>query len=82
MAEASVTEMRGGRFRKRSLSLAGHRTSVSLEEEFWGEIEAAAEKRDMSLAGLVQEIDVRRTPNQNLASALRLFVLEELKGRT
>ncbi|KKB79967.1 arylsulfate sulfotransferase [Devosia soli] len=59
---------------KRSLSIAGHRTSIALEPEFWAGLEAIAAERRLSLASLVREIDETRTV-QNLSSALRLFVL-------
>jgi predicted DNA-binding ribbon-helix-helix protein len=69
--------------RKRSFQLAGHRTSVALEPGFWAVLEAAAGRRGQSLAGLVAELDAARAghPAQPLASALRLFALEE-QGRS
>jgi len=64
---------------KRSVTIAGHRTSVSLEDEFWAELNAIAERRGLSLNALVAEIDKgRRT---NLSSAIRLYVLADIKGR-
>lgn len=63
---------------KRSLSIAGHRTSVSLEEIFWSELRAIAEKRGLSVAALVAEIDARRG-QANLSSALRVHVLQNAK---
>ncbi|WP_203294206.1 ribbon-helix-helix domain-containing protein [Maricaulis parjimensis] len=62
---------------KRSLSLAGHRTSVSLEPEFWAEIDRAAAEQGDSLAGLVGAIDIARG-EEPLASSLRVFVLKRL----
>lgn len=60
---------------KRSLTIAGHRTSIALEPEFWAALEAIAQHRDLSLTGLIAEIDQNReTPN--LSSAIRLAVLE------
>lgn len=67
--------------RKRSLSICGHRTSVSLEDAFFVELETAAARRGMALAALVAEIDAKRPPGANLSSALRLFVLDEVKTR-
>lgn len=61
---------------KRSLSLAGHRTSVALEPEFWAAVEAMAETRGLSVAGFVAHIDRNRT-GRNLASCLRVAVLKE-----
>lgn len=66
---------------KRSLSIRGHRTSISLEDAFFDEIARLAEERSMSLAALVAEIDATRDRRTNLSSALRLFVLEHLKQR-
>ncbi|MFZ1774090.1 MAG: ribbon-helix-helix domain-containing protein [Rhizobiaceae bacterium] len=69
--------------RKRSLSIRGHRTSVSLEDAFFAELEAIAKSRNIALAALVAEIDGARPRDANLSSALRLHVLEWLKaGRT
>ncbi len=60
--------------KKRSFSLAGHRTSVALEPEFWAVIEAAALAHGKALAALVAQIDASRGPRP-LASALRLYAL-------
>lgn len=63
---------------KRSVSLAGHRTSVALEPVFWAVLEAAARRRALALAALVAEIDAGRSdPAIPLASALRVFALAE-----
>ncbi len=62
---------------KRSVVVAGHRTSVSLEGPFWDELKRIAEIRRVSLNQLVAEVDSRR--QGNLSSALRLLVLETLK---
>lgn len=68
----------GRHLRKRSFQLAGHRTSVALEPEFWAVLEAVAVQRGRSLAGLVMEIDTARAAAaQPLASALRVFALAE-----
>ena len=67
--------------RKRSVTIDGHRTSVSLEDAFWAELSAIAEQRGLSLNALVAEIDHGRSQG-NLSSALRLFVLDELRKRT
>ncbi|WP_237215392.1 ribbon-helix-helix domain-containing protein [Falsiroseomonas oryziterrae] len=64
--------------RKRSFRLAGHRTSVALEPEFWAAVEAIAARRAQSLAALVAEVDAARPdPTLPLASALRLLALRE-----
>lgn len=62
--------------RKHSATLHGHRTSFSLEDEFWTELRAIAESRKVSLAALIAEIDDQRQPESNLSSALRVYVLE------
>ncbi len=64
---------------KRSLSIAGHRTSVSLEEPFWVELRVLAAARGLSLAGLVGEIDSGRG-EANLSSAIRVHVLQALRS--
>jgi predicted DNA-binding ribbon-helix-helix protein len=63
---------------KRSLKIAGHGTSVALEPEFWDELERIAQLQDLSMARLVEQIDNERE-TENLASALRLYVLNALK---
>ena len=60
--------------RKRSVTIAGHATSLSLEEEFWRDLRAIARRRNLSLNALVSSIDAARAGN--LSSALRVFVLE------
>ncbi len=63
---------------KRSMSIAGHRTSVALEPEFWAALEGLAVARGVSLASLVAEIDGARSPDRNLASAIRVTILAEV----
>ena len=69
--------------RKRSVTIDGHRTSVSLEDAFWTELAALAQARGQSLNTLIAEIDHARAAegSTNLSSALRLHVLEALKRR-
>lgn len=62
-------------FVKRSLTIAGHRTSLALEAAFWRRLEALAQERGQSLSALVCEIDAGRG-EANLSSALRVFALE------
>lgn len=76
----STRAMSGDRPVKRSLTLQGHRTSVSLEAAFWTEFRRLAATRDMSINALASELDQTRTPPASLASAIRLFVLQELKS--
>lgn len=61
---------------KRSVSLAGHRTSIALEPEFWAALDQVATARGLSLAALIAEVDAARTDAAvPLASALRVFAL-------
>ncbi len=63
------------RIQKRSIRIAGHATSVSLEQAFWDRLRLISAARGVSINGLIAEIDRHRTGN--LSSAIRLFVLEE-----
>lgn len=68
--------------RKHSVTIRGHRTSVSVEDAFWDSLRSIAERRAVALALLVEEIDSKRQPDDNLSSAIRLFVLSwALDGR-
>jgi predicted DNA-binding ribbon-helix-helix protein len=60
---------------KRSFSVAGHRTSVALEPEFWDVLTVLAARQGKSLSVLVADIDAARSPERNLASSLRVWVL-------
>jgi predicted DNA-binding ribbon-helix-helix protein len=62
---------------KRSFSLSGHRTSIALEAEFWAALEAIAQTQSRSLTALIGGIDSSRTPDQPLASALRVYALDK-----
>ena len=62
---------------KRSLTIHGHRTSISLEEPFWTALNDIAKARQQSVASLVQMIDKERVGG--LSSAIRLFILAELR---
>ena len=66
---------------KRSLTLRGHRTSVSLEDEFWVVFRQIASSRGVPLNGLAAEIDASRGLDTGLASAIRVFVLRELQSK-
>lgn len=65
--------------RKRSVLIAGHATSISLEAEFWDALRVIAQGRGLSLNALVAEVDGQR--EGNLSSALRLLVLRDLQRR-
>lgn len=71
--------MSDARLRKHSVLIAGHKTSVSLEDAFWDELRAAASERDIPLGKLIEEIDTAR--GGNLSSAIRLFVLDRLREK-
>jgi predicted DNA-binding ribbon-helix-helix protein len=64
--------------RKYSVTLHGHRTSFSLEEEFFSVLKQIGEKRGQSIAGLIAEVDEGRGDGANLSSALRVFVLRHV----
>jgi predicted DNA-binding ribbon-helix-helix protein len=64
---------------KRSIVIAGHKTSISLEDEFWNGLKAIAENRRRTLSGLVAEIDQSR--RGNLSSAIRVFVFGLLSAQ-
>lgn len=66
--------------KKRSITLKGHRTSISLEPEFWSALEDIAASKKTSLQKLVESIDLTRQ-NANLSSALRVFVLKGAPDR-
>ncbi|MGI8852462.1 MAG: ribbon-helix-helix domain-containing protein [Methyloceanibacter sp.] len=69
---------------KRSLTIARHRTSVSLEDEFWTALAGMAAANGKSVAALVGEIDKERgeagRSKTNLSAAIRLYVLKRMKG--
>ena len=62
---------------KRSVTIAGHRTSISLEEEFWDALCDIAREDGVSINALVGAIDKQRTTN--LSSAIRVFVLDRYR---
>ena len=71
--------MTGG-ITKRSVMIAGHRTSVSLEDPFWDALRGIADARGLSVQALIGEIDAGRE-GQNLSSAIRVFVLAAVRER-
>lgn len=70
----------GRRLVKRSVTLAGHRTSISLEAAFWHRLQQLAAERGRSLNALVAEIDAARTASGggSLSGAIRVWVLEQV----
>ena len=63
---------------KRSIIIDGHKTSVSLEDAFWGHLKDIAHAEQATLSKLVAEIDATRQ-HSNLSSAIRLYVLEHFR---
>jgi predicted DNA-binding ribbon-helix-helix protein len=72
---------KASRIVKRSVSIAGHRTSVSLEAPFWDALREIAQARGASVQQLIGTIDAGRG-EQNLSSAIRVFVLAAVRNRT
>ena len=70
-----------GRPVKHSVTLKGHRTSISLEDAFWRELRSISTHKSIPINALVAEIDVDRSPETGLASAIRVYVLNNLKSR-
>ncbi len=71
---------------KRSLTIARHRTSVTLEDEFWDALGNIARAEGKSVAALVGEIDKKRSTRpslqRSLSAAIRLYVLERMRGNS
>ena len=65
---------------KRTVMVGGHKTSISLEDEFWGGLKEIAQARGASLAQILAEIDTTRQ-QKNLSSAIRLFVLGHVRDQ-
>ena len=66
---------------KRSIVIAGHKTSVSLEDAFWKGLKEIADARGMTLSDIVANINSQRR-HGNLSSAIRLFVLDHYRGQS
>ena len=67
--------------KKRSLTLNGHRTSVSLEDPFWSYFYKLAIEKNISLNTLASDIDVKRQSDIGLATSIRIFCLNEAMKR-
>ncbi len=74
-----MPEPGGSAIAKHSLTIAGHRTSISLESAFWDALRDIARTRGLSLATLIGEIDAGRG-TANLSSAIRVYVLTQLRA--
>jgi len=70
-----------GRPIKHSLTLQGHRTSVTLEAEFWQAFRTIAEEKGIALNALAAEVDAGRAPETGLASAIRVYVLRHYRAQ-
>lgn len=79
MSETAQPGARPGRVVKHSIVIAGHRTSISLEDAFWRALKDIAAQEGVSLAALVSRVDAGRG-EANLSSALRVFVLEKVSS--
>ncbi len=67
--------------RKHSITIRGHRTSISLENEFWDCLRTIADLKNLTIAALITEIDETRKQEDNLSSAARLYVLSQLRSQ-
>ncbi|MBO7066729.1 MAG: ribbon-helix-helix domain-containing protein [Alphaproteobacteria bacterium] len=65
--------------KKISVSLSGHQTSISLEPEFINALHEIAKRDNISIASIINRIDSMRTPDTNLSSAIRVWVLKNIK---
>ncbi|MCW9044557.1 MAG: ribbon-helix-helix domain-containing protein [Pseudopelagicola sp.] len=66
---------------KRSLTLRGHRTSVSLEDDFWRAFQEIAKEKSLPINALAAQIDAERDMETGLATAIRLYILHHYKTR-
>ena len=64
---------------KHSVKVNSHTTSVTLEDEFWKELKVVTKNKGISLSAMISDIDKKRRPEENLCSAIRVFILQELK---
>lgn len=81
MGEAGRYDPPARLMKKRSVTIAGHATSVTLEDAFWDELGVIAARDGMTIAALITLIDEERDQNSGLSSALRVFILKDVKGR-
>ena len=63
---------------KISVSLSGHQTSVSLEQEFFDVLQKIANSRNISVASIIKSIDEKRDPESNLSSEIRIWILKQV----
>lgn len=67
--------------KKISVSLSGHQTSITLEPEFISVLTQIASQRGVSIASLINDIDSTRTPDTNLSSAIRVWILQQVLSK-
>ena len=67
--------------KKRSINIHGHQTSISLEPEFWDALKSIADNKNLSLNKMIALIDDERAPENNLSSAIRIYILKSLTER-
>ncbi|MDR0967572.1 MAG: ribbon-helix-helix domain-containing protein [Rickettsiales bacterium] len=65
--------------KKLSVNISGHQTSISIEPEFMATLQILARRRGESVAKIIHDIDMVRAPNTNLSSAVRIWVLQQMK---
>ena len=63
---------------KISVSLFGHQTSISLEQEFFDVLQKIAKQQNTSVAAIIKSIDEQRLPNSNLSSEIRIWILKQI----
>ena len=63
---------------KISVSLSGHQTSISLEQEFFDVLQTIAKERGISVASIIKNIDESRLPESNLSSEIRIWILKQI----
>ncbi|MBR3147828.1 MAG: ribbon-helix-helix domain-containing protein [Alphaproteobacteria bacterium] len=64
--------------RKISVSLSGHQTSISLEKEFFDILQKIAQERKTSVSSIINQIDETRSPDSNLSSEIRIWILKQI----
>ncbi|MDQ2080129.1 ribbon-helix-helix domain-containing protein [Xanthobacteraceae bacterium Astr-EGSB] len=67
---------------KRSVVVAGQKTSISIEDAFWSELKSLARRQNRTVSDLVHAINAGRREGANLSSAVRVYILDQLRSRT
>ena len=65
---------------KRSVVVAGQKTSISIEDAFWSELKSLARRQNRTVSDLVHSIDAARREGTNLSSAVRVYILDQLRS--